>query len=131
MFEPRPGLNWPTRPAATLAGRVGCNVPPFSRWRGWEGWWVRGLKACGEVSRAEAQLRVVVNEVCGDDDMVGGSGQMPRVRPNSPWEDWNPQGKRSRPEYLDPEKGDGGGTSSRRVGKIWSRYSTVVNMLTS
>ena len=90
MFEPRPGLNWPTRPAATLAGRVGCNVPPFSRWRGWEGWWVKRLKACGEVSRAEAQLRVVVNEVCGDDDMVGGSGQMPRVRPNSPWRGLEP-----------------------------------------
>jgi len=36
------------------------------------------------VSRAETQLRVVVNdEGCGDDG--GGSEQMPWVRPHSPW----------------------------------------------
>ena len=30
-------------------------------------------------------------------------------------EDWDPQGEHSRPEYQDPKKGDGGGTSSRRM----------------
>jgi hypothetical protein len=30
---------------------------------------------------------------------------------------WKPQGERPRPEYRDPEKGDGGGTSSRRDGE--------------
>ena len=35
------------------------------------------------VSRTEAQIWVVVNEACGDDDMVCGSGQMPRCVPRS------------------------------------------------
>ena len=36
--------------------------------------------------------------------------------PTVPEEDWNPQGECSRPKYEDHEKGDGGGTNSRRVG---------------
>jgi len=33
---------------------------------------------------------MVVNEACDDDDMVGSSGQVPRVRPNSPWRGLEP-----------------------------------------
>jgi hypothetical protein len=54
----------------------------------------------GGVSRAEAQMTVVVNEACGD-DMLCGSGQMPRVRPGLSvlGEDWHPRGERSRSRH--------------------------------
>jgi hypothetical protein len=53
--------------------------------------------------RAEAQIGLAVNEARGNDDM---------------WWWWADAlgGERSRPEYQDPKKGDGAGTSSRRVG---------------
>jgi len=59
--------------------------------------------------RAEAQMGLVVNGTCGDDDMVCGGGQMPRVRPHSLRRRPEPSspGECSRPEYQDrdPKKG--------------------------
>jgi hypothetical protein len=74
--------------ACRYAGRLGLVVvcPSLAangrRLGGVVGKWA---EAQGGVSRAEAQIRVVVNEACGDDDRVFGGGQMPRVRPRSPW----------------------------------------------
>jgi hypothetical protein len=45
----------------------------------------KGAKAQSGVSRVEVQMTVVVNEACGDNDMVCDSGEMSRVRPHSPW----------------------------------------------
>src|SRR5713101_74394 len=49
-------LHWP------VGG--GGSVPPIAASKMWEEWWVRQ----NGVSRAEAQMRVVVDEACGDDD---------------------------------------------------------------
>jgi hypothetical protein len=43
-------------------------------------------------------------------------GRCPVCVPAVLGEDCNPQGERSRLEYRDPKKRDGGGTSSRRDG---------------
>ncbi|KAH9967659.1 hypothetical protein BGW80DRAFT_1254616 [Lactifluus volemus] len=45
--------------------------------------------------RAEAQMRVVVDEACDDD--ANGVGVL--------GEDWDPQGEHARPKYQDPKKG--------------------------
>lgn len=61
-------------------------------------------------------MRVVVNEVCSNnDDGLRGGGRCLGCVPTVLGGDWNPGGKRYRPEYRDPEKRDGGGTSSRMV----------------
>jgi len=57
-------------------------------------------------------MRAVVNEACGMTTMV--YVVVADAQGASPQSLENPQGERSRPEYRDPEKGDGGGTSSRR-----------------
>ena len=66
--------------------------------------------------RAEAQMRVVVNEACDDDDDgVGGRADTLGVCPPSHWRRLGSSGEHSRPNYQDPQKGEGGGTSSRRM----------------
>ena len=73
-----PGLNCPMRPAVRLAGWgwSWCTPLLLRVERGWEG--VVG-------KRAEAQMRVVVDKACDDDDDGVGGGQMPWVCPHSPW----------------------------------------------
>ncbi len=62
--------------------------------------------------RAEAQMRVVVNEACDDDDDgVGGRADALGVCPPSHWRRLGSSGEHSRPNYQDPQKGEGGGTS--------------------
>jgi len=63
VWAARPGLYWSMRPAVTLAS--------------W-GWWKCAPRVVGKraeaqsgVSWAEAQMKVVVDEACGDDDRVG------------------------------------------------------------
>ncbi len=69
--------------------------------------------------RAEAQMRVVVNEACDDDDDgVGGRADALGVCPPSHWRRLGSSGEHSRPNYQDPQKGEGGGTSSRRMENV-------------
>ena len=75
--------------------------------------------------RAEAQGWFVFDDACGtDDDELWGLthssdapvvSRSPRCVPAVPKGDHDPQGEHSQPEYQSSAKGDGGGTSSRRV----------------
>ena len=66
--------------------------------------------------RAEAQMRVVVNKACDDDDDgVGGRADALGVCPPSHWRRLGSSGEHSQPNYQDPQKGEGGGMSSRRM----------------
>jgi hypothetical protein len=57
------------------------------------------------VSRAEAQISLVVNEACDDDDMCVLASKCPGYVPTVLGEDWTPQGERSRPKTKTLKKG--------------------------
>ena len=62
----------------------------------------KGANTQSGASSVEVQLTVVVNEACGDDDMVSGTlvvGGCPGCVPAVLGEGWNPQRKCSRAEY--------------------------------
>ena len=68
--------------------------------------------------RVEAQMRVVVDKACDDDNDGVGGRQMPWACPHSPWRRLGPsRGALSTGvEYQNPKKRDSGGTSSRGDG---------------